>query len=271
MYYKQNLHVHCTYCDGKDTMEEMVEEALRQGFNSIGFSSHSYIPGSKSSMQPPRIPEYKANISRLKEEYRGRIDLFCGLEVDACSQVEKEGFDYFIGSVHYLQKDGRRFGFDVGTYDRLRSILDEYVDGDGMEFARLYYEKVADLPSCGDFDIIGHLDIVNKLCQKGVVFDEESPRYRAYALDAIHALAGKIPFFEVNTGGVARGYRDSVYPAPFLLKELKALGFQPVISSDCHDKRNLSFYYDHARGLLLAHGFTHQMILTDRGFEPSAL
>ena len=42
MIYTQNLHTHCTHCDGKDTPEEMIETALSLGFTGLGFSAHSY-------------------------------------------------------------------------------------------------------------------------------------------------------------------------------------------------------------------------------------
>lgn len=32
--YKQNLHIHTTYADGKDSTEEIVAEAIRKGFHS---------------------------------------------------------------------------------------------------------------------------------------------------------------------------------------------------------------------------------------------
>ncbi|MBO5357854.1 MAG: hypothetical protein J6A78_00855 [Clostridia bacterium] len=41
MIYKQNLHTHTTYADGKDTPEELVLEAITRGFSSIRFSEHS--------------------------------------------------------------------------------------------------------------------------------------------------------------------------------------------------------------------------------------
>ena len=37
---KTNYHMHTTFCDGKNTPEEMVQEALARGFTTIGFSSH---------------------------------------------------------------------------------------------------------------------------------------------------------------------------------------------------------------------------------------
>ena len=40
----QNLHTHSSFCDGKNTPEEIVNYAIARGFDSIGFSSHSFAP-----------------------------------------------------------------------------------------------------------------------------------------------------------------------------------------------------------------------------------
>ena len=37
---KQNLHTHTLYCDGKDSVEEMVRAAIDKGFTTLGFSGH---------------------------------------------------------------------------------------------------------------------------------------------------------------------------------------------------------------------------------------
>ena len=39
---KANLHTHTTWCDGKNTAEEMVRSAIESGFDVLGFSGHSY-------------------------------------------------------------------------------------------------------------------------------------------------------------------------------------------------------------------------------------
>lgn len=41
----QNLHAHTTFCDGKDTPEELVHEAIRMDMDSLGFSSHAPLAG----------------------------------------------------------------------------------------------------------------------------------------------------------------------------------------------------------------------------------
>ena len=39
---KANYHTHTVFCDGRNTPEELVQEAIRLGCPEIGFSGHSY-------------------------------------------------------------------------------------------------------------------------------------------------------------------------------------------------------------------------------------
>lgn len=57
--HKQNLHTHTVYCDGADTPEEMVISALSKGFDSIGFSGHSYMSYSDYCGDTDKTEEYK--------------------------------------------------------------------------------------------------------------------------------------------------------------------------------------------------------------------
>ena len=38
-----NFHTHTTFCDGKDTPEQMVLAAIQKGFSALGFSGHAYF------------------------------------------------------------------------------------------------------------------------------------------------------------------------------------------------------------------------------------
>ena len=38
---KTSFHTHTTFCDGKNTPEEMVVAAIEKGFVALGFSTHS--------------------------------------------------------------------------------------------------------------------------------------------------------------------------------------------------------------------------------------
>ena len=266
--YNQNLHTHTTYCDGKNTAEEMILAACEKGFQSIGFSSHSFMKGRTLPQQI--INDYKAEIALLKKKYAGQIEVFCGLECEMLGETDLTGFDYLIGAVHYFQ-----FGNEFVSFDRelkdVRTMIEQYFGGDGMAYAKAYYQELAKLPQYGEFDIIAHFDLITKFSEKVRFFDETSKEYRWAAIEAAEALAGKIPYFEVNMGAMVRGYRTSPYPDMFLLQELKRLGYGAIVSTDCHDSRFLDYGYQEAVELLKKCGFQERFIFTKNGFVPIEL
>ncbi len=269
MTYKQNLHTHTTFCDGKNTPEEMVQEAIRRGFDSLGFSMHSYVPYSGiGSIEA--IERYKTEILRLKSAYQDRLKIFLGIEYDILSTHSCDGFAYTIASTHCKEHRGEWFDFD-GSLEHTRYVIDTLFDGDSMAFAKCYYEAVASIPQYGDFDIIGHFDLMTKNNEKMGYLDTTSREYLHCAFETIHALKGKIPLFEVNTGGVGRGYRSTPYPQMEILKEFRNCGFGAVISSDCHNKDFLDCNFADAEQMLESAGFTHIFVLTEEGFKPVSI
>lgn len=265
---KQNLHTHTNYTDGKDTPEEVVLAAIEKGFNSLGFSEHTYLKYSAFPRQltAERAELYKKEIQALKEKYAGIIDIFCGLEYDFYSDVDTDGYDYLIGSVHYLDCTTEIASFDYGL-ERTVSYVQKYFSSDGLAFAKKYYETVARLPEKKNFDIIGHFDLITKNNEQGRFIDVSSKEYIDLGLEAIGALKGKIPFFEVNTGAISRGYRTAPYPQIEFLKEFKRCGFGAVITSDSHDKSTLDCSFEEAKELLISAGFKSRYILTKDGFK----
>ena len=269
----QNLHTHSTFCDGRDTPEEMIASAIAQGFESIGFSGHSYTYYSDSPTpitSPEKTEAYKQEITALKKKYDGTFDIFLGLEFDMYSGTDLSGYDYLIGACHYLKNGDKFIAFDRSA-EYVRNVIETEFSGDGMAFAKEYYRQVALLPDYGKFDVLAHFDIITKNIEKDRYFDIDSKEYLDTARESIDALRGKIPFFEVNTGAISRGYRTSPYPTLPLLKMFRDAGFGAIISSDCHDARYLATGFDMARELLLESGFTEKYILTKNGFTPVEL
>lgn len=272
MKHMQNLHTHTIYCDGVNTPEELINEAIRKGFESIGFSGHSYMKREprEYSMTADSNLLYKKKIRDLKTKYANGLQVFLGMEADFYSEADRSGYDYLIGSVHYVEKDGILLDFDrtdIGRpTDTVKYIIRDVYKGKGMDFIRDYYETLARLPERGKTDIIGHFDLAVKTNGTLGFVDEDSAEYQNCAIEAAEKLAGKIGLFELNTGAVARGFRKIPYPAPFLLKELHRLGFGVVITSDCHRKENLNFYFKEAAELLKQSGFRERYILTENGF-----
>lgn len=106
-----NLHTHSIYSDGKSQPREIVEEAVRQGLTTLGFSEHSPLPFDNNfSVKSADMPRYVAEIAQLKTEFKDKIDIYCGLEADYITGVsepfavtkEKYHLDYLIGGVHLV-------------------------------------------------------------------------------------------------------------------------------------------------------------------------
>ncbi len=265
---KQNLHIHSTYADGKDKPEEMVKEAILKGFDSIGFSEHSYMEYSTYpyQMSIEKTKDYVAEIRALKEKYKGVIDIFCGLEYELFSTIPTDDFDYIIGSVHYLDLQGKVLSFDYGLKETIDYIQSNF-SGNSLLFAKKYFEMVASMPQKIKADIVGHFDLITKNNEKGNFIDTSSKQYLNYGFEAINALKGKIPFFEINTGAISRGYRTSPYPQMEFLKEFNRQGFGVVFTSDCHDKTHIDCFFEQAKELAIEAGFKSEWILTDNGFK----
>lgn len=266
MRYLQNLHTHSTYCDGADKPEEMIIAAIEKNFDSLGFSGHSYMHYSpKNGMSLAGTEEYKKEIAFLKEKYKHEIQIYCGLELDMYSEVDISDYDYIIGSVHYFQIGDRYVGFDRSA-EVVKSVIDDYFAGDGMKYAKAYYEEVMKLTELEHVDIVGHFDLITKHSEKEHFFDQESAEYKRYVSEAIAVLSEKIKLFELNSGSIARGYRTTPYLTPYILKELKARGCGIIISSDCHDKHFLDCYFNDGLKLLKECGFTEYYVLKENGF-----
>ena len=271
-YKKSSVHCHSTMCDGKNTLQDMASAACAQGLTTLGFTGHSYTQRDREyCMSPSRTAQYKATIAKLKAEYKGKVDILCGIEWDILSEDKRTGYDYWIGSAHHLygKNTGKYYEIDFRPQDLWDCINDDF-DADPLAAVEAYFaevEKVAALKP----DILAHIDLIKKLNANGEFFDEESPRYKAAALKALQAAKDNDCLLEVNTGGVYRGYRKDFYPGAWLLGEWQKMGGKVIITSDSHDINSLTFGFDEAAAAIKAAGFTSVQVLTGNGFETQEL
>ncbi len=263
---RQNLHTHSVYCDGKDTLRHMAETALEKGFDSLGFSGHSYVSDDDPCcMTREGTKAYVREVLALKEEYRGRLGIFLGIEEDSLLRLDgKAPFEFVIGSVHDLCRGGVSMAVD-DTREVLVRMTDEWYGGDFRALARDYYAEVRRVASWPEVDIVGHLDLLTKFNEDESFIAFDDPAYVREATDTIDAAAGT-KIFEVNTGAIGRGYRRTPYPMRNLLEYLHAVGARMVLTSDCHDAAYLDCHFADSLALLKACGFRSLMLLTDRGF-----
>lgn len=99
-----DLHNHTVFSyDGSNTPEEIIENAIRSGFDAVGICDHQFTI-------KMNLKEYIAYIKRCKEKYRKDIKVFVGLEVSVCpmpddfSPNDIDGLDYIL--LERLDKTG---------------------------------------------------------------------------------------------------------------------------------------------------------------------
>lgn len=263
-----NAHTHSTFCDGKNTPEEMVLSALALGFDSLGFSSHGPQAFDRDySVKGERA--YIDEINRLKAEYAGRIRIWLGVEFDVLGLLDAREYDYVIGGVHYVRCTGAQYAVD-GPPERLSQLTREAFGGDGIMMVSEYYRQVALCARQLRPDILAHFDVIRKFNGDGAgkFFDTGDNRYRRAALGALESSYPYVKMLEINTGGMARGLLKTPYPDEFLLSAWREMGGDIIINSDSHRADTLNFAFGEAAELARRCGFKAVMRLgTGQLFE----
>lgn len=102
------VHLHTTYSDGRDTLEDMARAARELGYEYLGVTDHSQSAGYAGGLKPDAIARQHEEIDRLNEEFVPRgLRIFKGIEsdirLDGSLDYEDEileSFDFVIAAVH---------------------------------------------------------------------------------------------------------------------------------------------------------------------------
>lgn len=114
----------------------------------------------------------------------------------------------------------RGVSFPIDSSPELqRKLVDELFHGSTDDFAKAYFEKVADNVARNRTDIIGHFDLVTKYSEI-----PETESYIDAAVDGVRECMKYCDLFELNTGAIARGLTTLPYPAGFILDEIRECG-----------------------------------------------
>ena len=288
-----NLHTHSIYSDGKSQPREIVEEAVRQGLTTLGFSEHSPLPFDNNfSVKSADMPRYVAEIAQLKAEFRDKIDLYCALEADYITGVsepfavtkEKYHLDYLIGGVHLvinkpteptprsviagtdpqsptLQRpvEGSTLSENIWFIDGPKwEVYDEglqkFFDGDIRRAVRRFYEQSNEMIENEQFDIIAHFDKI-KMHNRERYFHEDESWYRKLALETLDLIREKGLVMEVNTRGIYKKRYNGFYPSPWLMAEACKMGIPAVISADAHHFSEITLEFAAAEEALKRAGY----------------
>ncbi len=249
-----DYHVHTFLCKHATGIPvEYVNSAIRTGISEIGFSDHCPWPSGfdpKYRMAPCEIPSYRQIVLELREKYLSSIKVKYGLEVDwvpgkmdeVFQNLDKEDFDYLIGSVHYT---------DELPFDN-PDLAEEWK---GKEFAdkvwHRYFELVLEMVESGKFNIIGHFDLPKKF------------GYYPHSMDKINKLIIEIfsvasehhMAIELNTSGLRKPVRE-IYPSPEILHFAQKANLMITLGSDSHSPSEVAANFTDAVNLAKSAGYT---------------
>ncbi|NDP19889.1 MAG: histidinol-phosphatase [Paludibacter sp.] len=273
--YWSNYHSHCTFCDGRSSMEDFVKFAIAKGVKSYGFSSHAPLPFlTKWTMVEDDFSEYKLEFERLKQKHNKEIDLFLGLEVDFIenySSVQNVFFqdiqlDYLIGSIHYLDKlptdefwciDGEFTEFDKGL-----KIL---FDGDIQFAIKRFYEVSTLMIEKGGFDIVGHCDKIALNSQHYDGFHPMENWYMNLVGDLLQKIKEKNLILEINTKSLTD--RGITYPNQEFYSLINEMQIPIIVNSDCHYPTNVINGFESTFKTLKNIGFKSMQLLKNSKWE----
>lgn len=137
------FHVHSSYSDGHNSIEELVNKGISKGFKYIGISDHSKSAIYAGGLREDDIKRQHEEIDILREKYK-EIKILKGIESDILpdgsldySDGILKTFDYVIGSVH------SNFNLDIEAMTKriLRAIDNPYLTILGHATGRLLLSR----------------------------------------------------------------------------------------------------------------------------------
>ncbi|HWO15210.1 MAG TPA: histidinol-phosphatase [Solirubrobacterales bacterium] len=248
-----------------ENVDRYLAAAEEAGIDELGVSEHVYR--FTQALDLWRHPFWE-------EQARDDLDAYCefvrgtplklGIECDfvpgaedrTANLFEGRGFDYVVGSVHFVgERAVDHEGWDVW----------EGPD-DSDEVWRRYFEALAECARSGLFDILAHPDLV-KVWGRARPLPERD--LRAFYELAVEAIAESGIAVEVSTAGLRKPVGE-IYPASTFAEMCVEAGAVFALSSDAHLPEHVGFGYDRALELLEGLGVSEICVFEgrERRLEP---
>lgn len=245
-----DCHTHTQYSvDSEADIHEMVNRAINLGLKAYAITDHcecnrwysaEHYPGETTYQYFNFGSDYENSVSavtRLKEEYVGKINLICGIElgqaVEASGIAEKvvsdNRLDFVIGSIHQLPKteDFAFIDYNNYTLEEIYGLLERY------------FIEINKLCEWGKFDVLGHLTYTLRYINGNFGFDADISRFDEIIADSFRALVYNGCGIEINTSGLRQNYGDT-FPSIKYVKLFRDLGGEIIsIGSDAHTVEDL--------------------------------
>lgn len=230
---RTDVHSHTTFSDGSK-LAAMIDAAEAAGLAALGLTDHCIVTddpfGRRETYDLVETYEQRrAVVDAAREDtsltlYDAAEVSYVASEADAIREfLSTADFAYTIGSVHFAdQYDYTANGQYAAADDETRRAAVER-----------YYDAVVGLVDSELFDVLGHLDLPERL-----------PTLRGFSTAADYervadALADSRTVPEINAGRVNRSL-NQIHPDPEMLASFHDHGVEFVLGTDSHTPDELA-------------------------------
>jgi histidinol-phosphatase (PHP family) len=244
-----DFHSHTYLCGhASGTPDEYIQSAIRNGIKIYGFSDHAPLPEhlrDQVTMSPDQTEMYISMIDQKKQEYKDRISIRIGFEVDfpIWDSFDKKYFndprlDYLIGSCHLLGEWPVDHSAVMDQYE-IRGVDNVYAE---------YFENLLGCASSGLFNIIGHFDLPKK-------FGYRPKRdFSAKIREIARAAKSTNTAVELNSSGLRKLVKE-IYPSESIVKILFEENTAVTLGSDSHLPGDVGADFDKSVAVLRKVGY----------------
>ena len=256
-----DYHMHTFLCKhASGGAAEYKRAAQEQGIPEICFADHcpnpdGYDPDIRMDMD--RFPEYREMVT--DQQGKGSPRVLFGIEADYYNGCETflrqwlpgQGFDFILGSVHFIGD----WGFDNPGQ---RHVWDS-VDVTAMW--RKYFELIVRLADSGLFDAASHIDLPKKFGYR-----PSDKALKEMVQPALDRIARADMGMELNTSGLRRPVGE-IYGAGPILSLAYEREIPICFGSDAHNPEEVGAGFATALNLALEAGYTHYFRMNRRKKE----
>lgn len=244
--YLADYHVHTRFSfDSEETIGAIRKMAAARGLDEVCITDHFTVnPKDKSFGLYPYREAYEEYLRDSAGE--GPAVRF-GLEIGE-GQYRRDTLDDFLAQADY--------DFIIGSVHNIGDItIRQTIRERGVDYAfDAYYDEVLGLAEEGDYDVLGHLDLVNRYA-----WDEQGIYRLGDYTDKIEAVLKAVirrgRGIEINTSSLSKNCRQFM-PNPWIAARYRALGGEIItLGSDAHSAGRVGDGLPEAAALLRDCGF----------------
>ncbi|EEB05247.1 histidinol-phosphatase [Schizosaccharomyces japonicus yFS275] len=255
----------CLHASGN--LEEVIREAIKQGFKTFAFTEHAPRDHEEDLYEEEKhlkvqdlfdtFDAYYKEARRLQQAYGDRINILVGSEIDYIrpesvqlirSLLDKYDLDYIVGSVHHVHTIP--IDFSPALWEAaLHAVNDDY-EQLFVDYFDHQYEMLRQLKPL----VVAHFDLIRLFSPEAglrVFADSQKVSDRVQRnIDFVNSYGG---IFELNSSAFRKGW-DTAYPKKDILQRILDSKALITLSDDSHGPAQVGLNYHRLKQYLIDQG-----------------